>query len=457
MKNISKLLLTFFCIFAVMVFSVSFAFAAGSGEYYVDEGILYVKGAKNFDKLNSDSSHSDVCICDSDISNKITITNPNINNITFCRCNVKSENITLPVYLGEITFEKSSFANYSFLGSLSYLDSLTLNYINNISDLKLFKSAKTITTIKVHNCKKLHTVDGIEAFQNLDFVQITDCGIESIEPLRTLEKLDTLIMTSCDINSLEPVKNAQLTTLFLSNSVNIRNLDIVTGYNKLEILYAENLEMACSEELVSFIEKNGIKSNINRESLKYKSEIKSIYKSIIRDGMTVQQKVEKIVQYVLDHMEYDYDIINNSDLCVEYNLNGLKYALSGKGICRNYTSFITALMYEAGFVCYEVDNGEHIWNLIKIRGHFYWLDATWLDDCEWSEVQHSSFYMGGDKGFLESHENGTPVPASYNGAQNDFLTRYSRVWIVVAVSVAVIIAAVIIVRKKHINKSSCLI
>lgn len=421
MKKTIRTLLSFVCICAVITASVSFAFAADSGIYNIEDGILYITDAKNFSKLNSDYDCSEVVINDSDISGSLSITNTAIEKITFCHCEIKSNNVVLPEDLLDITFEESKFSDYSFLGSLTMLDSLTLNYMPGISDLKPFRSAKTITSLIINKTPSLRTLDGIEAFKNLDYVTITDCGIESIEPMKALKKLDTFMITSCDISSLEPVKSAPLTRLYVSNSVNIRNLDIVTGFKKLQIFYAENLEMACSEKLLNFLESNKVETNLTRKSLEYKNEIKSIAKSILKDGMTVQQKVEEIVWYVLEHLEYDYAVEYDLDLSAKYNLNGLKYALSGKGCCRNYTSFITALMYEAGFVSYEVENDGHIWNLIKIKDRFYWLDATWLDDIDRKDMIHSIYYMSDEENFREGHD-GYPIPVSYTCAKNDFLT-----------------------------------
>jgi hypothetical protein len=148
---------------------------------------------------------------------------------------------------------------------------------------------------------------------------------------------------------------------------------------ELKQLTANNCQMLLTEELLNHLESKSIETNITREDLEIKSQIKQIATDIFTDEMTDREKVYATVNYVVNNMNYDYGISNDGNLLSEANENAFKYCLQGNGCCRQFTAITTALLQEAGMEVYEVLSDGHIWNLVKVEGEYYWLDSTLVE------------------------------------------------------------------------------
>ena len=55
--------------------------------------------------------------------------------------------------------------------------------------------------------------------------------------------------------------------------------------------------------------------------------------------------------------------------------------VEGKAICGGYTQAMTLLLQACGIPATYVmsEDGEHVWNLVRVNGYYYHLDATWND------------------------------------------------------------------------------
>lgn len=62
--------------------------------------------------------------------------------------------------------------------------------------------------------------------------------------------------------------------------------------------------------------------------------------------------------------------------------NGYTTLVEGKGVCAGYAFALQYLLMRAGIQSYYVvgdSGGDHAWNMVKIDGKWYFLDATWDD------------------------------------------------------------------------------
>lgn len=111
--------------------------------------------------------------------------------------------------------------------------------------------------------------------------------------------------------------------------------------------------------------------------------------SLELNNMTDYEKVETLYQYVMDRMTY-------KDLGTNLAHSPMGFLLHGEGVCQAYAISLHMLLERAGlesrYIIGEIlpefladdEYGGHAWNMVKLEGHWYHLDATWDDDApEW--------------------------------------------------------------------------
>ncbi|SHF29412.1 S-layer homology domain-containing protein [Caldanaerobius fijiensis DSM 17918] len=116
------------------------------------------------------------------------------------------------------------------------------------------------------------------------------------------------------------------------------------------------------------------------------SKAKEIISQIIKPGMTDYEKELAIHDYIVTHTKYDYDNFLK-DTIPEESYTAYGVLINGVGVCQGYASAMHMLLMLAG-----IDNvivtgtakndsfsGGHAWNIVKIGGKYYHVDATWDD------------------------------------------------------------------------------
>jgi hypothetical protein len=105
------------------------------------------------------------------------------------------------------------------------------------------------------------------------------------------------------------------------------------------------------------------------------------------DGLSDYEKTKKIYEFVIEKMDYV-----STDLLKEHSIVGF---VEGKGVCQAYAVAMNYLLERAGvpsrYIIGDIkadlvtDFTGHAWNMVKLEGQWYHLDATWDDDVEeWS-------------------------------------------------------------------------
>ena len=173
------------------------------------------------------------------------------------------------------------------------------------------------------------------------------------------------------------------------------NLDMIDKviYENPEIDYSY---YACSSS-VGFPDQEGFTSYLLK--LKYKlskeqmineqnavnNKVKEILSTILTPGMSDYQKELAIHNYVIKNAKYDSLASSNSEPIESHNSYGV--LVLGIGVCESYAKALSLLFSEAGlvekYVVGDANDGTgsvgHAWNMIKLDGEWYNVDATWDD------------------------------------------------------------------------------
>ena len=105
-----------------------------------------------------------------------------------------------------------------------------------------------------------------------------------------------------------------------------------------------------------------------------------IIKKVIKPGMSEYEKETAIFEYVIENIAYGYHLID----AVNYKSSLTYEALYNNATtCVGYASVMKLLLNLVGIECDVVgggtDRGLHAWNIVKIDGEHYHLDATMRD------------------------------------------------------------------------------
>lgn len=110
---------------------------------------------------------------------------------------------------------------------------------------------------------------------------------------------------------------------------------------------------------------------------------KEICGRLIKPSMSDYEKLVKLNDYITDRVEYDGNYYRNNIPRVSYTAYGaLKY---GKAVCEGYAETLGLMLTIAGVENERIagtitsSGVGHAWNLVKIGGEYYHVDATWND------------------------------------------------------------------------------
>jgi hypothetical protein len=115
------------------------------------------------------------------------------------------------------------------------------------------------------------------------------------------------------------------------------------------------------------------------------------YSTGLKKGMSEYEKVRYAYEYVIKNTVYQEDVQDDQNI----------YSVFGKkgSVCAGYSKAIQYLLKRTGIECSYVageaiGQGAHAWNIVRVDGEYYYLDATWgefnIEDN--SEPEKSIFY-----------------------------------------------------------------
>jgi hypothetical protein len=130
-------------------------------------------------------------------------------------------------------------------------------------------------------------------------------------------------------------------------------------------------------------------------------KVKEIISKVVKDGMSDYEKELALHDYLLENVEYDRRLYDGDMPEESYTDYGV--LVKGTGVCDGYAKAMYRLLNSAGIETLYVTGDAvdknttvpHAWNIVKIDGEYYNLDATWNDPIIYGndkgEVRHTYF------------------------------------------------------------------
>ena len=146
------------------------------------------------------------------------------------------------------------------------------------------------------------------------------------------------------------------------------------------------------------------------QEAKLTAEINTVLSELKLAGKSDYEKVRAIFDYICKNVEYDYANLNNE----AYQLKYSAYAAlcNGTSVCQGYANLFYRLANEAGLdarIVSGTSKGQnHAWNIVKVDGKYYNIDATWD-----AVTKDYSYFLKGSANFDE-HTPGGDHPANYS-------------------------------------------
>ncbi|MBQ7240152.1 MAG: hypothetical protein IJS56_01800 [Bacilli bacterium] len=115
------------------------------------------------------------------------------------------------------------------------------------------------------------------------------------------------------------------------------------------------------------------------ETEKYLDEV---LKNTVTKEMTITEKLKAIHDYVVQYSEYDTNYEGELALYGKgLHQSNTSYGLfkNKLAICTGYADTLALLFDKLGVENFKVASETHIWNVVKIDGSYYHIDATWDD------------------------------------------------------------------------------
>ena len=113
------------------------------------------------------------------------------------------------------------------------------------------------------------------------------------------------------------------------------------------------------------------------------AEVATLLAQLDVDASSDYEKVKAVYDWMCRHITYDYANLGDNDYLLKYTA----YAalVNGTSVCQGYANLFYRLCLELGLDCricfgQSLSNGKkgnHTWNLVRVDGKYYYVDATW--------------------------------------------------------------------------------
>lgn len=125
-------------------------------------------------------------------------------------------------------------------------------------------------------------------------------------------------------------------------------------------------------------------TNAKKEQQELDAALQEVRNKIDISGMTDEEIVLAYHEYLTSTVAYAYEDYFNGTIAANHGYDMYGALVKHSCVCQGYAETMFYLLREAGLSCAiaSSENINHAWNIVKIHGKWYHIDATW-DDPVW--------------------------------------------------------------------------
>ena len=129
------------------------------------------------------------------------------------------------------------------------------------------------------------------------------------------------------------------------------------------------------------------------------NKVNAVLSQLSLSGKTDYQKIKAIYDYLCSHVTYDNAHASDGSYTLKYT--GYAALVQKTAVCQGYSVAFYRLCLEAGINARVIDSKSmlHAWNIVRIGGKYYHLDATW-------DAGRTSYlyFLRGNTWWLQNHK-----------------------------------------------------
>ena len=125
-------------------------------------------------------------------------------------------------------------------------------------------------------------------------------------------------------------------------------------------------------------------TNAKEEQQELDAALQEVKSKIDTSGMSDEEIVLAYHEYLTSTVAYAYEDYFNGTIAANHGYDMYGALIKHSCVCQGYAETMFYLLREAGLSCAiaSSENINHAWNIVKIHGKWYHIDATW-DDPVW--------------------------------------------------------------------------
>ena len=125
-------------------------------------------------------------------------------------------------------------------------------------------------------------------------------------------------------------------------------------------------------------------TNAKEEQQELDAALQEVKSKIDTSGMSGEEIVLAYHEYLTSTVAYAYEDYFNGTIAANHGYDMYGALIKHSCVCQGYAETMFYLLREAGLSCAiaSSENINHAWNIVKIHGKWYHIDATW-DDPVW--------------------------------------------------------------------------